>query len=317
MGLDISIIVPVYNSELTLKKCVESIINVQSSKIEVILIDDYSKDGSWELCEYLSKRYSEVRCVRNMGNKGVSFTRNHGLKLAKGKYILFVDSDDYVTSQYIDMLINIQEKYPNEFVICGYHYADYVNHIEKDYLWDRSNEEVVNLQSEQLFIVREKQLLQQVWNKVFYREIICKFGLKFEESQSIGEDFQFVLNYLEVLNSTKYIIVNRALYNYIYASNSSLMSNFGLIQTEEAFRRYAQLKKICGNSEEIQRQYEHSIEKLKANFVYHIVRSQLKKSEKLKRIESIMKDHHAKKYYIKERFRQIKENLKLLIKSQK
>ncbi len=317
MEIDISIIVPVYNSELTLKKCVDSIINTQSNKIEIILIDDYSKDRSWELCKYLSEKYREVRCVRNLENKGVSFTRNYGLKLAKGKYILFVDSDDYVTSQYIDMLIDIQEKYPNEFIICGYHYVDYINHIEKDYLWHKSNEEVVTLHSEQLFIVREKQLLQQVWNKVFYRKIICNFGLKFEESQSIGEDFQFVLNYLEVLNCTKYIIINRALYNYIYASNSSLMSKFGLIQTEAAFKRYAQLKRICGNSEEIQRQYENSLEKLKANFVYHIVRSQLKKSEKLKRIELIMKDHHAKKHYMEERFRQMKENLKFLIKKQK
>ena len=314
MEVQISIIVPVYNCESTLKKCVDSIMNKQRKKIEIILVDDHSKDGSWDLCNYISDMYSEVRCVRNPENKGVSFTRNHGLKLARGKYILFVDSDDCVTNQYINMLVNIQNHYPNDFIICGYHYSDYINHIERDYLWDNSNEEVVALQTEQLFILREKHLLQQVWNKIFRRDIITNYGLNFDESQSMGEDFQFVLNYLEVLDCKKYMIINKPLYNYIYASNTSLMSKFGLTQTEEAFQRLDQLKRICGNNNAVEDQYEDAIEKLKANFVYHIVRSRLKKSVKLTQIESIMKDHQAQNYYMKERMRQIKENVTKLIR---
>lgn len=315
MEIQISVIVPVYNCKSTLKKCVESIIDLKREKTEVILIDDYSEDGSWELCKCISDIYSEVKCVRNPENKGVSFTRNHGLKLAKGKYIMFVDSDDYVTNQYINMLVDTQNNYPNEFIICGYHYIDYINHTEKDYLWDNLNNEIVFLQAEQLFCVRERQLLQQVWNKIFRRDIIKNHGIRFDESQCIGEDFQFVLDYLEALECKKCIILNKPLYNYIHANNTSLMSKFGLIQTEEAFLRLEQLKQICGNNNVVEEQYEDSVKTLKANFVYHIVRSRLKKSVKLAQIESIMKDHHAQRHYIKERIGQIKENVTKWIKT--
>ena len=94
MACKASVIVPVYNAEKTLRRCVESIVLGQERNIEVILVEDCSKDHSWELCLELAQEFPNVTAVQNERNSGVSFTRNRGLELAQGDYILFVDSDD-------------------------------------------------------------------------------------------------------------------------------------------------------------------------------------------------------------------------------
>ena len=93
----ISVIVPVYNAEKTLRRCVESIVYGSYRNVEVILIEDHSTDESWALCQTLSQEFDNVRALRNDRNRGVSHTRNRGLEVATGDYIMFCDSDDWVS----------------------------------------------------------------------------------------------------------------------------------------------------------------------------------------------------------------------------
>ena len=99
----ISIIVPVYNVEKYLKKCIDSILNQTYSNIEILLIDDGSTDNSGIICDNFKKRDSRIKVVHKK-NSGVSSTRNYGLDLATGKYISFVDSDDFVECDFIENL---------------------------------------------------------------------------------------------------------------------------------------------------------------------------------------------------------------------
>lgn len=131
----ISIVVAVYNAEKTLKKCVDSLIGQTLKNTEIILVNDCSKDNSSSICKQYESEYSNVIAIDNPYNVGVSATRNNGIEKAKGDYICFVDSDDYVEPDYLEQLLNNFKKY-NTVPICGFIYHDEVNRCEPvKYSW--------------------------------------------------------------------------------------------------------------------------------------------------------------------------------------
>lgn len=103
---EISIVVPIYNCEVTLKKCVESILCQTFDDFELILIDDGSKDASFELCKMYANKDLRVKCFHKE-NSGVSETRNFGIELAQGKYLTFVDADDYLKNSHLTELVRV------------------------------------------------------------------------------------------------------------------------------------------------------------------------------------------------------------------
>lgn len=117
MGDRISIIVPVYNAESYLKRCLDSIINQTYKNIEIILIDDGSTDKSGMICDEY-KSHDDRIIVIHKANSGVSSARNSGLDIAGGEYIAFIDSDDYVPKNYLEMLLNDMTD-ETEMVVCG------------------------------------------------------------------------------------------------------------------------------------------------------------------------------------------------------
>lgn len=303
MGSEVSVVIPVYNAEKTLVRCVESIIYGELKNIEVVLIDDCSKDDSWNTCQTLSAQYENVRCFQNEKNSGVSYTRNHGLSKVQGEYILFVDSDDWVSGKYASVLLSTAKENPDSLVICGLHFRDEVIGYKRDYLWDESENRVNYIIKEQFFDLTNKFLLQQLWNKIFRRDIIDRFQICFDETQSMGEDFQFVLDYMEAAQCSQCVVLNEPLYYYIRANSTSLMSQFGLTQHDKEYDRYVQLLLISGkNNGKVQQQYQEAIQSLKRNYIYQIMRNRGKgKSEKLLFIESVMNDGHALRYYYQQK----------------
>lgn len=115
----ISIIIPVFNSEFFLEKCLKSVLNQTYTKIEVILINDGSTDNSLEICEKFQKNDNRV-ILLNQNNQGVAMARNSGLEIATGDYIGFVDSDDYVTSEMYEKLLVAITKEDCDIAECGY-----------------------------------------------------------------------------------------------------------------------------------------------------------------------------------------------------
>lgn len=303
----ISIIIPVYNAENTLRKCVESIVYGEERNVEVILIEDCSRDKSWEICEKLEEEFTQVKCYKNSVNRGVSYSRNNGLRKANGNYIAFVDSDDWVSGKYIKKLNEMITRYPDYFVLCGYHYYDIVEDLKKDYLWNTNQKEVI-IDNKNFFELLKCILLQQLWNKVFRRDIIEKNNIHFDESQSMGEDFQFVLDYMQAAQIKECMLINQPLYYYIRANNSSLMSKFGLIENGNEFKRLVKLRNICGSEDPIiTEQYQKAVQDTKCNYIYQICRNMsVSNAEKITLIEKIAKDGNAKKYF--------KEQRKLIIK---
>ena len=119
MNIDLSIIIPVYNSEKYLEKCIMSIINQTQAKlrIEIIIIDDGSKDNSKLICEKLKRDYSNI-IYKFINNSGVSYARNEALNLANGKYIMFVDSDDELESNAIESIYPFLNEKNDTYISC-------------------------------------------------------------------------------------------------------------------------------------------------------------------------------------------------------
>ena len=302
-----SIIIPVYNAEKTLRRCVESIVLGLERNIEVVLCEDCSADNSWALCCQLAEEFENVRCIRNEKNSGVSHSRNTALAKATGEYILFVDSDDWVSQIYAFELLTLAERCSDALPLCGHHFIDKVNGAKHDYLWDDSSDEVI-VNAEDFFELSNKFLLQQLWNKIFRRDLIEQHHIRFDESQSMGEDFQFVLDYLEAAQIKKCVVLNEPLYYYIRWNNSSLMSKFGFIDNQLEFYRMEQLARIAGPAAQARK--EAMITQSKRNYIYHIARNRVRsKQEKLEAIERIMGDGNASSYYREQRLQFTKEQL--------
>ena len=290
-----SVIIPVYNAEKTLRRCVESLVLGLERDVEVILCEDRSKDQSWDICCQLASEFDNVHSIRNGKNRGVSYTRNAGLAAAQGEYILFVDSDDWVSRRYALELLKLANSHPDALPVCGHHFIDKVNYTKHDYLWGNKEREII-VEAEGFFDLCDKFLLQQLWNKIFRRDLIEQDHIRFDEAQSMGEDFQFVLDYLEAAQIRKCVVLNEPLYYYIRWNNSSLMSKFGFSDNYAVFDRIAQLARIAGSSADVRK--DKMVAQTKKNYVYQIVRStNHSKQEKLEAIERIMDDGRAISYY--------------------
>lgn len=193
----ISIIVPVYNTEKYLRECLDSILAQTHTDIEVILIDDGSKDGSLSICkEYASidKRVS----VYHKENSGVSDTRNFGIEHANGEFISFCDSDDKVDSELYRMLYNVMTEHDVDRVVSGYAYLYDGGRVlySKPRIRDGKYESNVILRKMIDDGTLSGFLFSGVNNSLFRREIICKNNLRFDPLIRYNEDSLFSFQYM-------------------------------------------------------------------------------------------------------------------------
>ena len=305
----ISVIIPVYNAERTIRRCVESLALGRQRNIQIILVDDCSKDHSWDICQELADEFPNVLCIKNDVNCGVSYTRNKALCLAEGSHVLFVDSDDWVSRNYAAALWDYAKQTGDDaLILCAYHYVDHPNNTSSVVHGGGVLNQPFEMSISDAFTLVEKTLLQQLWNKIFRRDVIEQHHIRFDESMSMGEDFQFVLDYMEAIRCKKCVVLNEPLYYYIRWNNSSLMSNFGFIENQPEFDRLAQLSRLIG-PDSIPRR-NAMIAQGRQNYVYHIVRNPSRsKQEKLEAIERIMGDGKSSVHYREQKVLFAKEQI--------
>lgn len=285
----ISIVVAVYNAENTLKKCVDSLLSQTYGNTEIILVNDCSKDESLNICNEYASQNNNVIVVNNPQNQGVSATRNNGIDVASGKYICFVDSDDYVENNYLEQLHYYAEKY-NTVPICGFVYHDEFNHQNPvKYQWS-GGDELVSLGES--FRLNRELYLTALWNKLFLLDPIKKYGIKFDTSISIGEDLRFSVEYFEKYNLGEVYAFTATLYHYMKISESNLLSNF----TDDIESGFENLRVILGlekrYNDDAEKNYSIAYNSLKENYIYHIVRDQsMSRAEKLRKIRAFAPDY--------------------------
>lgn len=210
----VSIIVPVYNGEKYLRGTIEMIINQTFKEFELILIDDGSNDNSKEICNYYANADKRIRVIRQQ-NLGAWAARNAGIKSATGKYIMFLDCDDWYEKNLIEVMYNAIESSNVDLVICG-HIDLFVNSNRKIY---KSNNIMLKehvYESNESFMLdyykfRKIGISDVLWNKIYRAEIIKENELFFQKLPR-GEDAVFNINYYEKINSCR--ILENSLYKY-------------------------------------------------------------------------------------------------------
>lgn len=194
-----SVIIPVYNSERTIKRCIESITSQNRSDVEIIIINDGSTDESDSICKALRTEHNNIVYIHKE-NGGVSSARNSGLSVANGEFVMFVDSDDYVDNQCFD-IIDKYVKSDADFYQFGF--SIIANEIIKE--TRIFSECYVDTLSEKETFISESIVSRSInspWAKIYKRKIINENNLSFCEELSVGEDLTFVFTFL--LSADKY-----------------------------------------------------------------------------------------------------------------
>ena len=307
----ISIVVAVYNSEKTLQKCVDSLLNQTYTNIEIILVNDCSKDRSLSICEQYGSHNNRIVVVNNQKNQGVSATRNKGIDVSTGDYICFVDSDDYVEPNYVSSLVSYYKQF-DLMPICGFVFHDEYNHRNPvKYTWGEKNE-VVCL--DRAFELYDKIYLGALWNKLFDNQIIKHFSLKFDESLSMGEDLRFSLEYL-LSNKQRYVYVcNETLYHYMRLTSDSLMTTCTKAEYTNGLYNLMLIKKVSDSKYiDMADVVNDHVLRLQNNYVYRIIKyGKYNKQEKILIIKQIKSDF-SELDYIKVKWLVFKERLKCFL----
>lgn len=210
----ISVIVPVYNTEKYLERCIKSIINQSYKDLEIVLINDGSTDNSLAVCNTFAEKDKRIK-VYSFSNAGVSHARNFGIQHAHGEYIYFVDSDDEVENDGIQKMVDSFES-NCEFVIAGY------NEIEpnENFVKKTWGQRKINKYEAMNSVLDENGVGGYLWNKLFRSTIIKKNNLKFDDNIYVWEDVLFVMQYL--VNCENIQLISDSVYKYCRRTGSAV-----------------------------------------------------------------------------------------------
>lgn len=208
-----SVIVPVYNVENQLEECIESILGQTFIDFELILVNDGSTDNSGMICDKYAQVDNRI-VVIHKENGGVSSARNTGIDMAKGEYISFVDSDDYVEKNYLEELYNPDV----DMVLCNIKFINikYGNH----YILQNKNNNIFNIDSKVIEELINNRYISTVYSKSYKKSIIDLNNIRFNTEISLGEDTMFVADYLVSIKNL--YISDIVVYNYIDYGSESL-----------------------------------------------------------------------------------------------
>ena len=191
MEKKLSIIVPVYNVELYLNECVESILKQTYKNFEIILVDDGSLDNSGVLCDELAKENPSIKVI-HQENKGLPHARNAGLKIATGDYIGFIDSDDYISEDMYKTMIESLEETQSDMAVCNF---QTFNKLGNNPVYQRYQDEAIVFDKSDVLKFYQCAL-DSSWNKVYRGNIIKDNGIWFEDKSIVAqEDFWFLVRY--------------------------------------------------------------------------------------------------------------------------
>ena len=268
----VSVIVPIYNVEKYLPKCLDSLINQTLDDIEIILVNDGSTDNSGNIAKEYKAKYNDKFIYLEKENGGLSDARNFGIPYAKGEYIAFLDSDDYIEE---DAYEKMYEKVKKED-------ADY---IECDFIWEYPNKQIIDKRIE---YIDKKDMVAKVrvvaWNKLIKRELIIKNNITFPKGLRY-EDIEFTYKLIPFLQKVSYI--DKPFVHYVQRNNS--IAN---VQNEKT----ADIFIILDNVEKYYKEknlYDEYKEQIEYNYARYLLCSSLKRmckvGDKAKRKELIKK----------------------------
>ncbi len=240
-----SIIIPFYNAGQYLEDCITSIYTQNYTNYEIILVDDGSKDNSLAIAHKLIAGHNNVTVI-HQENRGVSAARNVGIHKANGKWLIFIDADDYVKNGYLECFDELSKECNVDLLSQGYYSDNYPGVGKKNiYL----NDKIIEKKDIFSFVLElsKVDLLGYLWCKSFKKETIDKYNLYFNETYRLMEDSEFILRFLKYTD--KIINSHKCLYHYKYSVIGKNLSNHNMFELN--YSRYLSLCKIKNEDEDI------------------------------------------------------------------
>ncbi len=209
----ITVMIPAYNAQKYIGRCIESLIEQTYKDIEILIVNDGSKDSTKSICEEFSQKDARVRLV-NQENGGEGAARNTGLREARGKYLTFVDADDYVKEDFIERLHTNLVNNEAGLAICGF------TELREDTVLNETSGDITIMNQEEgmEMLLREDSFKGYVWNKIFDLDIIRQNKLSFDVSLAVWTDVLFVFQYM--IHIDKIVFDPTPEYYYIYLETS-------------------------------------------------------------------------------------------------
>lgn len=302
----ISIIVPVYNTEKYVEQCINSLINQTYKNIEIIVVNDKSKDNSLNIVKKLKQKDMRIHIYNHKTNKGLSAARNTGIIHASGKYIMFCDSDDFYNENMCEFLYNEISKSNVNWGVCG------TNIIVEDNLYQRSyaEEPYFSIQFKGIINIDITNLTKInccAWNKIIKRNFLIRNNIFFPENCYHEDEFFFLAC---VLNDPTILCMKENLYNYRVRKNS-IMYNF-FYKKDELHKSSLNVIKIAERIFNYSKKYNliHQRRNLELTFYYFFLLINIslqrahhdKRKELIEHIKNFMEKENFEKFFLKNSF---------------
>lgn len=293
----ISVIIPIYNAEKYLKKCLDTVLSQTYTNIEVILVNDGSSDGSGAIIDSYACQDGRIRVIHLPENKGVSHARNRGIDILKGEYTIFVDADDYVEPDFLEKLYGNLKENQADISICG---VDFVGFGE--YVTSRKAGSACVVSADQAIfcMLNLYPFGQEMCNKLFISSQIKNHY--FSEKIYSGEDLLFIYQILKHAKCVSYM--PEKLYHYVYHKESSSHQEF----SEKQYTGFLVYKFLY---EDAFIHYPMLIPKIKLDILYINIRFSVRVIDN-KMIKRSQKYHYLKRFQKNIRQFTTKETLTLI-----
>ncbi len=219
--IDVSVIIPVYNTEKYISACLDSILKQSEVSIEIIIIDDGSTDSSASICDKYAQEYSNIKAL-HIKNSGPATAKNEGIKLAQGNYIALTDSDDRMEPLMLYKMVNAGTKHNADIICCNYKQIDengnisHINSTNKQY--------VLNHEEGLIHFFSKDKIYSQCWTKLYKRKMLNDNHVMNDPGLRTDEDFIF--NIRAFVHAQTTVIVDEPLYEYTHRENSLAHSYF-------------------------------------------------------------------------------------------
>lgn len=265
MSFLISIVVPVYNAGDFISRCIESILNQEYSNIQLILINDGSKDNSLDVCKSYEKKDNRV-LVYDQLNKGVSTARNKGIELASGDFVCFVDSDDFIEPSYLTTFLSFNENHDSTIILQD------ILRVRDDFSEKNCNFEDELIKKDDFDKLLTKYKIFRFgypFSKFYKRSILTVNKIKFKSNIHFSEDLLFFIEYLNYVDNVR--LSSKALYNYVDVGNSLSYAYHSFESEMECYKEMIKSTDLLKNKFDIEN--ERYIQKSIGHFLTRSINS--------------------------------------------
>jgi len=213
--MDVSIIIPVYNTEQYLANCVDSVLQQHGVSLEIVLVDDGSTDSSPSICDRYAEEHDNITAI-HIQNSGPATAKNKGLKLAKGNYIALTDSDDKMEPQMLCKMVTAGYTHNADIICCNYKQVDEQGNIS--HLNSTNQQYVLNHEEGLIHFFSKDKIYSQCWTKLYKRQMLQDHHI--ENDPGLRTDEDFIFNIRTFVRAQTTVIVDEPLYVYTHRGNS-------------------------------------------------------------------------------------------------